>query len=132
MHKDAICHYGSPGFLLSMFFWTLQLIFCLGTSGSLGNSVMTGDSDVSFLILSVDANIVLYYYYNTHSISLVSYSFSGLNVSSSLILTIHIIFLCVSLKLGVCCLHFSQMRKRRDWRQAHALSLCMVLQLCQV
>ena len=59
MHRAVICDHGSPVFLLSIFVWTLQLVLGLGTSGSLGNAVMTGDSEVSFLILSADANIMM-------------------------------------------------------------------------
>lgn len=59
MHRDVICHPGSPVFLLSIFVWTLHLVLGLGTSGSLGNAVMTGDSEVSFLILSADVNIMM-------------------------------------------------------------------------
>jgi len=54
MHRAAICHHGSPVFLLPIFVWSLQL--GLGTSVSLGNALMTGDSKVS-LILHADVNI---------------------------------------------------------------------------
>lgn len=57
MLRAVICHHGSPIFELSIFVWTLQLVLGMGTSGSLGNAVTTGDGEVSFSSLRADANI---------------------------------------------------------------------------